>query len=75
LNKVISPSGQFVAVGNGGVIFTGRLNQVDGSVSWDRRRTGSDDLNGLLFYRKDAALAYSNSYVAFGRSGVTLFSR
>lgn len=76
-NRVISPAGQFVAVGNAGAIFTGQLSADASSVSWTQRPVASfsTDLLGLIRYDKDAALAYSNSYVAYGRNGVTLFSR
>lgn len=75
--RVISPSGQFVAVGAAGAIYTGQLSANASSVTWTRRPVTafSTDLNGLLRYGKDAALPYSNSYMAYGQSGVTLFSR
>jgi hypothetical protein len=77
LNRVISPSGQFVAVGNAGAIYTGNLNADASSVTWSQPRSSgtSNNLYGLVRYGKDAALTYSNSYIAFGQGGVTLFAR
>jgi hypothetical protein len=76
LNRVVSPSGQFVAVGNAGAVYTGNLNADASSVSWSRRNSGtSSDLYGLVRYGKDAALTYSNSYIAYGQGAQTLFSR
>ncbi|MFM7001477.1 MAG: WD40/YVTN/BNR-like repeat-containing protein, partial [Limnohabitans sp.] len=77
LNKVISPAGQFVAVGNAGAVYTGNLNADASSVTWSGPRASgtTSNLNGLLRYGKDAALAYSNSYIAYGQGGVALYSR
>ncbi|MBD8050824.1 fibronectin type III domain-containing protein [Limnohabitans radicicola] len=77
LNKVISPAGQFVAVGHAGAIYTGNLNADASSISWSRRTgaSGMSDLYGVVRYGKDAALAYSNSYIAFGQGGATWYSR
>jgi hypothetical protein len=76
LNRVISPAGQFVAVGNAGAIYTGELSANATGVTWQSRTSGtSSDLYGLIRYGKDAGLSYSNSYIAYGQGGVTLFSR
>ncbi len=76
LNRVISPAGQFFAVGDAGAVFTGNLNADASSVSWSKRNSGSNsNLYGLIRYGKDAALPYSNSYLTFGQGGVNLYSR
>lgn len=76
LNRVISPAGQFVAVGNAGAVYTGELSVNTTGVTWTPRTSGtSSDLHGLIRYGKDAGLSYSNSYIAYGQGGVTLFSR
>ena len=76
LNRVISPAGQFVAVGNAGAIYTGNLNADASSVTWSQPLSGGagNHLYGLIRYGKDAALSYSNSYIAFGQGGQILFS-
>ena len=76
LNKVISPAGQFVAVGDAGAIYTGRLTADASGVQWSRSTSNTTgNLYGLVRYGKDAALAYSNSYIAYGQGGATIFSR
>jgi len=77
LNRVISPAGQFVAVGDAGAIYTGNLNADASSVTWSPPRTSGtgSNLYGLLRYGKDAALNYSNSYIAYGQGGGILYSR
>jgi len=76
LNRVISPSGQFVAVGNAGAVYTGNLSADASTVSWTQRSSGtSNDLYGVLRYGKDAALSYSNSYMAYGQGNAMFFSR
>jgi hypothetical protein len=76
LNRVISPSGQFLAVGDGGAVYTGNLNADASLVSWSKRNSGSSsNLYGLIRYGKDAGLTYSNSYLAYGQAGVSLYSR
>ena len=75
LNRVISPAGQFVAVGNAGAIFTGNLSADASSIAWSQRRDGGANLYGLIRYGKDAALSYSNSYMAFGQGGQVLYAR
>lgn len=77
LNRVISPSGQFVAVGDAGAAYTGNLSADASSVSWSGARTSgtTSNLYGLIRYGKDAGLTYSNSYLAYGQGGVGLYSR
>lgn len=76
LNKVISPAGQFVAVGDAGAIYTGTLSADASGVQWSRSTSNSSgNLYGLVRYGKDAGLAYSNSYIAYGQGGATIFSR
>jgi len=77
LNRVISPAGQFVAVGDAGAVYTGALSADASSITWSAPRSSgtTNNLYGLIRYGKDAALTYSNSYIAYGQGGVTLFSR
>ncbi len=76
LNRVISPSGQFMAVGNAGAVYTGTLQNNDSSIQWLSRNSGTtSDLYGVLRYGKDAGLNYSNSYLAFGQGGGVLAAR
>lgn len=76
LNKVISPAGQFVAVGDAGAVYTGTLSADASTIQWARSASGtSANLYGLVRYGKDAALNYSNSYIAYGQGGATFFSR
>lgn len=77
LNRVISPAGQFVAVGNAGGIYTGHLSADASSVNWSQASPSgtANHLYGLIRYGRDAGLTYSNSYIAYGQGGQTLFSR
>jgi hypothetical protein len=77
LNRVISPAGQFVAVGDAGAIYTGHLSTDASAVTWSQPRSSgtTSNLYGLIRYGRDAALAYSNSYIAYGQGGQTLYSR
>jgi hypothetical protein len=77
LNRVISPAGQFVAVGDAGAIYTGNLSTDASAVTWSQPRSSgtTSNLYGLIRYGRDAALAYSNSYIAYGQGGQTLYSR
>jgi hypothetical protein len=78
-NRVISPAGQFLAVGNGGLIYTAELNADTSStaLTWTPRTdlSFSTDLHGVLRYGVDPGLPYSNSYIAYGSAGKTLYSR
>lgn len=79
LNRVISPAGRFVAVGDVGAIYTGTLQNNDSSITWSRASIDisgyNTNLNGLIRYGNDAGLTYSNSYLAYGQGGGVLYSR